>query len=189
MDKFETLKVSKEIKRLLYEKDKVYRQYDKDNLSLKKHTVADECFIIEISKKFKQINTLLFIICWQFSFLQLLKFILNYTALGAMWLYYWDEIIDQITVCRMFWCFTNQKSNIAIAVARHEISYRIYNKITRHSAIPSTWVRSIFLYLAISFPGSLGFLIERRILLSYQNTNMPRERGCVFSNSVKIELL
>ena len=63
MDESETLKASKEIKRLPYEKDKVYRQYDKDSLSLKKHTRTDEYFIIEISKKFKQINTLLFIIC------------------------------------------------------------------------------------------------------------------------------
>ena len=37
-------------------------------------------------------------ICYQFSLLQLLKFILNHMA-EAMWSYYWDEITDRITKC------------------------------------------------------------------------------------------
>ena len=77
--------------------------------------------------------------------------------LGAVWSHYWDEIKDRITkVSRMFWCLTNEKSNFAIVVARYEISYGIYSKITRHSAILSTCIRSIRLYLATSFPEFLG---------------------------------
>ena len=45
-----------------------------------------------------------------------------------------------------------------------EISYGIYNKITLHSSIPSKCVWSICLYLAILFPGSLGFLIKRKAI-------------------------
>ena len=87
-------------------------------------------------------------------------------------LYGWEQC-DHITVmreqtesqrvCRMFCCLPNEKSNIAFVVARYMISYGIYNKIIHHSVIPSTCVRSICLYLATSFPGSLGCLVRRKV--------------------------
>ena len=57
--------------------------------------------------------------------------------------------IELQTVCRMLWYLTNEKSNFAIVVARYEISYRIYSKMTCDSAISSTCIRSrlcIYLY-------------------------------------------
>ena len=50
--------------------------------------------------------------------------------------------IELQTVCRMLWYLTNEKSNFAIVVARYEISYRIYSKMTCNSAISSTCIRS-----------------------------------------------
>ena len=88
--------------------------------------------------------------------LRLLKFVLNYTA-GR------DVIIllrlDNRSNHKVFigCCYV-----FAIVVARYEVSYGIYNIITRHSAIPLTCVRSICLYLATMFPGSLGSLIGRK---------------------------
>ena len=80
-----------------------------------------------------------------------------------MWSYYWDEITDRITKCLMLWCLTNElylyvlQIEFRYRVARYESSYEIYNKITSHSAISSTCVGSICLYLATFFPGSLDF--------------------------------
>ena len=47
-------------------------------------------------------------------------------------------------------------------VERCGLSYRIYNKINRHSAIPTASVRSLCFYLETLFPGSIGLLIERK---------------------------
>ena len=54
--------------------------------------------------------------------------------------------------------------------------------------VNASWV---CLYLATSFPKSLGFLIRRKassFLPSYQKANMLWEQGCVSSYSMKIEL-
>ena len=75
---------------------------------------------------------------------------------GWEWCDHITESSQQVkpkSVCWMFWCHTNGKSNFAIVVARYEISYGIYNNFIRYSAIPSTCLRSICLYLVTSFPG------------------------------------
>ena len=92
---------------------------------------------------------------YQFSLLQLLKF--NWIIwLGAMWR-----------------CLVNEKSRFAIVVARCKISYRIYNKITRHSVISSTCVPSICLHLPTLFLESLGFLRGRDTFLHIKKPVCP----------------
>ena len=120
--------------------------------------------------------------------LRLLKFILNYTSGRDVIILLRLDNKSNHSVYRMLWCLTNEKSNFAIAVARYEISYGIYNKLTRHSVIPSTCVGSICLYLATLFPRSLAFLIGRKAPSFISKANMSWERGCVFSYTVKIEL-
>ena len=85
--------------------------------------------------------------------------------LGLLRSHYWDKIKEWVT--KGFFdllMLTNEKLNFAIVIARYKVLYRIYNKITCNSAIPSTCVWSICLYLATSFPKSYGFQISRKTL-------------------------
>ena len=117
-----------------------------------------------------------------------LKFILNYTAgSDVIILLRWDNRSNH-SARQMIWCLTNKKLNFAFVIARYKISCVIFNKITRHSAIPSTWVRSICLYLANSYSGSLDFLLERKAPSFIKKDNIPWERSCVFSYCVKMQL-
>ena len=86
-------------------------------------------------------------------------------------------------------CLTNEKSDFAIVVARYKIWYGIYNRITGHSAIPSTCVRSILFAFSKVAP-RVSLLSDRKevAFCSYQKPIIHWERGCVFSCSKKIEL-
>ena len=75
--------------------------------------------------------------------------------------------------------------------------FKVNNKITRTTPpcssvsilnfeqVNASWV---CLYLATSFPESLGFLIRRKASSFISKDNMLWEQGCVFSCSMKIEL-
>ena len=100
----------------------------------------------------------------------------------------WDKITDQITKCLSDVLMSYQwETEFCYRGSKMRVPYGIYNKVTRHSAIPSICVGSICLDLATSFPASLGFLIGRNAS-SYQKVNMHWEQGCVFSYHEKIEL-